>query len=399
MKLKTPSVSLLKNLLLCGSLKKKEDFLKAVRMYLIIMATYDEDGFTCENYSIKLDYQTDRDFDYQKKELYEKKSLEFNIHEWFTYLVITVEDSEQNNYVQTGFDLSAKNKQQRQKSIKRENIITLLNLTIEEILFDSNLEEKKIFIKDFKEQFGRIDSVKIEELFGSEDQPVYPFRNQAQTIEIGKLESKEQTKKINNLIRTYRNDFNTLDKKQWFIFKENGSNKQYQQQEETDFSDFIERIFIDNDESVDSTNSDNSIYALNYNLTNFINKFHKNLDNSRLIITSEYATKTEDEQILDDLERNWFELDDEVAVKSYKPILLESQSFKQPQVVYPVSFVYIQRAPYLYFIYQRNDNSIGWDGIRSDRLISTKLLTWENPDIPSVLLNLPQKNNCFKQLV
>lgn len=130
MKVKFPSVSLLRNLLPDTPLRKKENFLKAVRMYVIIVATYDEDGFDYRDNRIKLDLRTDRDFDYQEREVKSKiDTLAFNIDEWFTYLNIVSTESELNTNDLTFCNLSAKNKKEQRSIIKRANVTTFLNLT------------------------------------------------------------------------------------------------------------------------------------------------------------------------------------------------------------------------------------------------------------------------------
>jgi hypothetical protein len=75
MKLKSASVSLLRNLLPGGSLNNKEDLLKATRMYLFVKATYDKERFVCKNSYLKLDLVTEREYDYRKKELDIEKKM------------------------------------------------------------------------------------------------------------------------------------------------------------------------------------------------------------------------------------------------------------------------------------------------------------------------------------
>lgn len=259
-------------------------------------------------------------------------------------------------------------------------------------------------MKNFKAQYKEIDSAKELELFGSEERPVYPFRNKAQNLDINNISTEEKKKKLKNFIRAYRNDFNTLKQYHWFeeekespvesdrdsdCLTKKKPKKLYQKKEK--FSQLIvNNFFKDNEFTEEDETSESSIYALNYDFTDFATRFHKNSNNSRLIITSEYATKSENEQILDDLHRNWFGSD----IKIPKPILLKAkaQTFSKPKIVYPVNFVYIQRAPYLYFIEGQN-NSISWNGIRSDRITNIKLLPWEDSEIPEVLQTLKKNNN------
>jgi CRISPR-associated protein (TIGR03985 family) len=80
-----------------------------------------------------------------------------------------------------------------------------------------------------------------------------------------------------------------------------------------------------------------------------------------------------------------------------QPILLDCQKFPIPQIVYPVGFVYIQRAPYLYFIYQQDENSINWDAVRSDRITNVEVLNWNDNNIPSLLKQQKEASlpNCY----
>ena len=400
MKLKPPSVSLLENLPLGDSLKKDDNLLKAARMYFFLKATYDEEGFVCGNNCFKLDLKTKRGYDFKKKELdlEENNIHQFKKTDWFIYLNINSVTSHKNltNWIKN--ESQEKNKRDKQQSIKIDNMSELLKLTIDNILFNSNLAEKEIFLKEFQQRYGQIDLERIEKSFFKDGEPMYPFRNKSQDVNITTIEKK----KIDGLIRAYGNDFQSLVKQGWFLYTQEKDKKDGKYELQQEFSNFIQQTFLVNDsKSINTAENNGDVdgeFASDGQFANFIQKFH-NIEESRLIVTSEYVIKSEDKKILGKLEKNWFGVDNQ-KIEPFEvpqPILLDCQKFESPKIVYPVGFVYIQRAPYLYFIYQQDENRINWGAVRSDRITDVKILNWNDNNIPSLLKQQEEESlpNCY----
>jgi uncharacterized protein YfaP (DUF2135 family) len=122
------------------------------------------------------------------------------MREWFVYLNISSKGNEKNIPSWIKDESQAKGKRETQQLIKRNNVLTLLNLTLSEILFNSSTAEKNVFLDEFQQQYGQINSNKEKELFGNDREPIYPFRNKSQDINIDSINKS----KIDGLIRAYR---------------------------------------------------------------------------------------------------------------------------------------------------------------------------------------------------
>lgn len=372
MQINSVNVSILQYLSPQASLTIKMNLMKAIRKYVLIKTIYDSEGFTSQNEKIKLNLETPRDYDFQNRD--RSDPTQFTIDDYFLDLEINSIGTKQNiisNQI-------SQNKKTQKQAQKNHNIISLLNITLDEILFNSNEEAKQEFIKDFEQQQGQLSLEKKEELFGKKKEAIYPFRNNSQNIDISSL-VKNKLKK-DYLIRAYRGDFDSLVELGWFeIFSGSKNKNKYQKKE--NFSSFINEKFFNQTLVSEGINEE---LALTYQFNDFIDKFHA-IEHNRLIITSEYVIKSENIN-LEKLSQNWFESNEIFKKKNpnIQPLLLNHE-----KIIYPVTFVYIQRAPYLYYIYQQNDQ-INWKGIRLDRINDLKILDWNNSQIPCLLFELKE---------
>lgn len=331
----SPSVIFLQQLVgIKTSLLIPTNMNKAVRLYFILRVTYDDQGITCQGIT-------------------------------FQKIIDSMESFSMANWVKNLSIISAGDKPY--SSFKNNFEYLSKFLTTRDILFDHELSEEN-WKDQLTQKYGVASMDTLwDELIGTKMLPIYPFA-------------------VEN--RTLRNDFTSLKQKKWFVSDKGSANGFYYKNPHwQNLLPFAEENQQNIDENID-------LFYDDY-LSSFFAKFwHNMIEKSYLLFESEYVIKQDHkfqanlEKINNLLRKNWSSNDCQVLEMNYQ----QNSNLPSTQaIIYPVTFVYIKRAPYLYFIYEEKE-AIQWSAIRFDRILSLTPHPWSSPLISDRLKRLKHFN-------
>ena len=362
-----PSVEILQSFLPPKALLcEPHNLKKAVRSYVLVKCTYGN-GLTCSGSFFK--FETDwreiaqKNYYKKKKNAHNKQDTQgwITCSNWYSYLEIAPITSAQE--IRT-------NPAPGQLDNKTSNLQFLKQLTVKDFLFNQDSEEldwRNSYQKNYK-----IDAQKLDQLL-----QLHPF-------DVSE--------------RVYRYDFTTLSKFGWLEPEnQNGTHTKSTgyYRKVNSWSQLIPTNLreeeLDSEFEVREVNTD---YIFNYELGNFIARFAQS-QNKKLLLEAEFIFKYDRdtaarlELVLHKIETNWFTIETQPLKLAHQKF---TDSFPQENIVYPVTFFYIKRSPYLFTIQQdeKQDGKITWEAYRLDRIVDVEILPWSNQIVPHQLKAIKQ---------
>lgn len=344
-------------------LSQKTCLNEAVRKFAFLKTLYDN-GFICpENHIRLLKLQTDLNWEINS----------FKFADWLRYLDLKADWNNLSNNEEKLFTTDEERKRDFDKKIREENFTLLKTISVKNFLFVIADESKEEWSEIFCQKYQNIGEEKIKNLLEEKPFDVTDrvLRNNLQQLADNDLiiETKAKIDKDKKTGK-FKLDFELI--KTWLEKYKHDDLSEDKSNEITSSKEKFPEILIQRD----------------FNLACFIDCFAPKSNQKRLLFASEYIINDNENinQIINVLKHNWY---NNSEIKPLKLTYKKSKTSRQKDCfIYPVTFVYIKRAPYLYVI---DDNSSinnsthslewNWNAYRIDRIINLEVVDWNHEQI------------------
>lgn len=374
-----PTVNILRSLSPHDNLSHSTSLRRVLRKYFYLRTFFSE-GFANSEYCLTLLKLHEKNQFLNNGLIQEKDwSESFQFNEWAHNLNIrTKTDHPIKNYAND--TKTKKSPEQVYNEQKIANLELIREITSSDLLFVLNDQDENEWCQKFLAIFYKVNEKELAKLL---DEKPFEF-------------TETDLKKDNNF-KNFRNDFGELAKQKIIQSAQNkGSyclNQHLFPQWLTIHNLNTKSSIVDYKQPESSSQSlPEMMIDRNYDLGIFIEKFGKP-QNKRLLFASEYIVPDSSltnnifsSDVLKILAKNWF---NNSEIKPLKIFFKKKKSSEQKErIIYPVTFFYIRRAPYLYAMSDEMLSNIdypqwNWDAYRIDRIVDLEILDWNDAQISS----------------